>query len=168
MRTLFALVLCAAASIAQGEERVLELGNGQKLTYDVLDPASTIPSASGTAKQILAHLAAGKLGEAAALSNAPQRRLEVLRDYQASVGEDEFKRVFAQYLRQPIVAEIAIGRHRLIIWELAEAAHHLAGQYYVEAEGRFLLDDVPSAARSDLRRVLLNYRKTPTPSGQKD
>jgi hypothetical protein len=169
LRALLALALCAAAALAQGEERTLERPDGQKLTYSVLDSASAAASARSTATQILTHLAAGRLEEAAALSNAPQRRYEVLRDYRASVGEDEFKRVFAQYLGMPIVAEIAIGPHRLIIWDLAEAAHHLAGQYYVEVDGRFLLDDVPSAARADLRRVLLAYRKpSPSPSGKKD
>ena len=86
------------------------------------------------------------------------------------VGEEEFKRVFAQYL-QPhnrLVAEIAIGRRRLLIWSLADSANHLAGQYYVESDGRFLLDDIPSDARADLRRVLLHYRKAATSSKQKD
>jgi hypothetical protein len=88
----------------------------------------------------------------------------VLRDYRASVGDAEFKRVFAQYLGNRIVYEIAIGPRRLLIWDLAEAAHHLAGQYYVEVEGRFLMDDVPSAERARLTRVLQSYRKPATPS----
>jgi hypothetical protein len=93
-----------------------------------------------------------------------------LRDYRASVGEDEFKRVFAQYLdpENRIVAEIAIGPHRLIVWDLGAAAHHVAGQYYVEVEGRFLMDDVPSETRSNLRRVLQSYRKAATSSKQRD
>jgi hypothetical protein len=172
LRVLIALALCAAAATAQGEERVLELGNGRTLRYSVVDAAAphSIPSAIGTAQEVLRYLAAGDITEAAALSNSPRRRYEVLRDYQASVGEDEFKRVFAQYLdpQNRIVAEIAIGPHRLIVWDLAAAAHHVAGQYYVEVEGKFLMDDVPSEARSNLRRVLQTYRKAPTSSKQKD
>ncbi len=162
-------MLCTAAVLAHGEERVLDLGRGEKLRYEVLDPGDPATrSARPTAGQILRHLTAGNIEDAAALSNVPQRRLEVLRDYRASVGDEEFKRVFAQYLQKRIIAEIAIGPRRLIIWELAEASNQLAGQFYVEAEGRFLMDDVPSEARSDLRRVLQSYRKAATPSKRKD
>ena len=139
------------------------------MRYEVLD--ASVPesrSARATAGQVLRHLAEGSIEKAAALSNAPQRRLEVLRDYRASVGDDEFKRVFAQYLGNRIVEEIAIGPRRLLIWDLAEAAHHLAGQYYVEVEGGFLMDDVPSEERARLTRVLQSYRKSATPSKQKD
>jgi len=85
----------------------------------------------------------------------------VLRDYRASVGEEEFKRVFAQYSapENRVIAEVALGQRRLIIWDLGQAAHHLAGQYYVEVDGRFLMDDEPSEERSQLRRVLDGYRK---------
>jgi len=92
----------------------------------------------------------------------------VLRDYRASVGEDEFKRVFAQYLGNRIVDEIAIGDRRLLIWDLAQASHQLAGQYYVEVEGRFLMDDLPSEERARLTLVLQSYRKSATSSRQKD
>lgn len=92
----------------------------------------------------------------------------MLRDYRASVGDEEFKRVFAQYLANRIVEEIAIGPRRLLIWDLADASHHLAGQYYVEVEGRFLMDDVPSEERARLTLVLRSYRKPATPSRQKD
>jgi hypothetical protein len=110
--------------------------------------------------RILRHLAEGKLEEAAALSNAPQRRFEVLRDYRDAVGEEEFKRVFGRYFapENRLVAEVALGRHRLLVWDLGEAGNRLAGQYYVEVEGGFLMDDVPSAERSELRRVLEEIR----------
>ena len=163
------LSLIFIAALAHGEERVLDLGKGQSLRYEVLDSsAPESRSARATAEQILRHLAAGDIEKAAALSNAPARRLEVLRDYQASVGEDEFKRVFAQYLGNRIVEEIAIGPRRLLVWDLAEASHHLAGQYYVEVEGRFLMDDVPGEERAKLTRVLQAYRKSATPSRRKD
>jgi hypothetical protein len=172
LKLLVALALCAGAALAQGEERVLELGNGKTLRYTLVDPAGSpsTPSAIGVAREVLRRLADGDIAEAAALSNAPKRRYEVLRDYRASVGEDEFKRVFAQYLdpENRIVAEIAIGPHRLIVWDLGAAAHHVAGQYYVEVEGRFLMDDVPSETRSNLRRVLQSYRKAATSSKQMD
>jgi hypothetical protein len=34
----------------------------------------------------------------------------------------------------------------------------LAGQYFVEVEGRYLMDDVPNQTRANLRRVLEAYR----------
>jgi hypothetical protein len=154
---------------ALAEERVLDLGRGHSLRYEVLD--SSVPesrSARATAGRILRLLAEGNIEEAAALSNAPQRRYEVLRDYRISVGNDEFKRVFAQYLGNRIVEEIAIGNRRLLIWDLAEGAHHLAGQYYVEVDGRFLMDDAPGEERAELARVLQSYRKSAIPSKQKD
>jgi hypothetical protein len=163
------VILCAPALVAHGEERALDLGNGRTLRYTVIDSAS-VPSAVGTAKEVLRRLAEGDITEAAALSNAPRRRYEVLHDYQASVGSEEFKRIFARYFEPEnrIVAEVAIGPHRLIVWDLGAAAHHVAGQYYVEVEGRFLMDDVPSETRSDLRRVLQTYRKDATSSTQTD
>jgi hypothetical protein len=35
---------------------------------------------------------------------------------------------------------------------------HLAGQYYVQVDKRWLMDDVPSEIRTRLRRVLENFR----------
>ena len=59
-----------------------------------------------------------------------------------------------------LVAEYRLGVHRLLIWDLGEVAHHLAGQYYVETEeGKFLMDDAPSEERSRLRQALDSYRK---------
>lgn len=109
---------------------------------------------------MLRHLAEGDIAEAAAHSNAPKRRYEVLRAYRDAVGEEEFKRVFSQYLapENRLVAEVVRGRHRLLVWRLTQADGHLAGQYYVEVEGRFLLDDVPSPEREALARELRRIR----------
>jgi hypothetical protein len=113
-------------------------------------------SAQPVAVAILQHLAAGRIEDAAKLSNEPKRREEVLRDYMASVGEDEFKRVYAEYLSHPVAKEIAIGPRRLIMWQLGE---RLAAQYYVQAGNSFLMDDRPSEERSALRRVLEGHRR---------
>ncbi len=144
---------------ALAEERVLRLPDGDELRYRLItDPAE---SARGTATELLQHLATGDISAAAALSNAPQRRYEVLSDYRRSVGEDEFKRVFARYLAPAnrLIVEAAIGRRHLLVWDLVEAGNHLAGQYYVRVDGRFLLDDEPNEERSRLQRVLEQYRK---------
>jgi hypothetical protein len=116
-------------------------------------------SALDTARALHRHLAKGELSEAAALSNAPKRRLEVLQDYRASVGDEEFKRLFEAYLHPQtrLVAEIAHGEHHLLIWQLAGLAR-LAGEHYVAIDGRFRLDDVPSDARRELTRILRQYR----------
>jgi hypothetical protein len=116
-----------------------------------------------TARQLVALLAEGKVEEAAALSNHPQRRREVLEAYRKEVGEEEFRRIYARYREGRIVEEIADGRHRLLIWDLG----HVAGQFFVEKDGRYLLDDEPSPARDKLRRALADYRSARA-SGRKD
>ena len=169
-----ALASLAAFSLstaqAQSEEtHTLALDGGAKITYTLRlhpagahvapgDPAPT--SALGTAKLLNRHLAAGDLTEAALLSNAPRRRFEVLRDFHESVGADEFKRVFAQYLsgENRLLAEIAIDKHRLLVWDLRQGTPRVAGQYFVEIEGRYLIDDVPNDVRTRLRWVLEAYR----------
>jgi hypothetical protein len=149
------------ALAARAEERSLELPGGETLRYTLLDGATPHPSAKAVSLQIVRHLAAGDIESAALLSNRPKSRQEVLRAYQASVGEEEFKRVFGRFLfpENRIVAEVAIGPRRLVIWDLGEAGHHLAAQYLVEVDGRFVMDEVPSAERLQLRRVLESYRK---------
>lgn len=139
-----ALLLAAAPALAQ--ERLL-------------DPSAP-DSARDTALTVIQHLAAGELEQAAALSNAPKRRFEVLRDYRDSVGEEEFKRIFGRFLapENRLIAEVAIGPRRLLVWALGEAGGHVAGQFYVAVDGKFVLDDVPSRERDELRRVLRRYR----------
>lgn len=173
---LLAALLAPGVLLAQTESaRSLELENGERIAYTlrtypadahVAPPAKVLAptSALDAARLLNLHLSTGDLEEAALLSNSPRRRFEVLQDYRRSVGDDEFKRVFAQYLvpENRLVAEIAIGPHRLLIWELkqvpADQGSHLAGQYFVEVEGRYLVDDVPSPTRASLSRVLEAYR----------
>src|SRR5688500_3067664 len=136
---LFLLMLAASAAVAQ-----------QRL----LDPDSP-ESARAAAMQVLRLLADGDIDAAAKASNAPERRLEVLRDYRKRVGDDEFKQVFARYLQTRVVAEVALGPRRLIVWDLGDA---LSGQYFIERDGRFVMDDVPSPARAELARILREFR----------
>ena len=145
MKLLFVAALLAAAP-ALAQERLVE--------------PSAPDSARGTALTVLKHLAEGNLEQAAAHSNAPKRRFEVLRDYRDAVGEEEFKRLFGRFLAPDnrLIAEVAIGPRRLLVWELADAKHQLAGQFYIEVDGKFLMDDVPSRERTELRRVLRRYR----------
>jgi hypothetical protein len=140
---LAALLMAAVPALAQ--ERLIDPGP---------------ESARDTALTVIRHLAAGNLEQAAALSNAPKRRFEVLRDYQNSVGEEQFKRTFGRFLapENRLIAEVAIGPRRLLVWELGEAGGELTGQFYVEVDGKFLLDDVPSPERDELRKVLRRYR----------
>jgi hypothetical protein len=133
--------------------------NGSTVPYRVVGPGEA--SAQPIAVQLLTHLAAGDIDQAARLSNEPSRRTEVLRDYLGIVGEAEFRRVYAQYLQpeNKLVAEIAMGPHRLLIWDLRTAGHRLAGQYYIESDGRFLMDDRPGPERFALQQVLAEHRK---------
>ena len=147
MRLVLAAALLAAAS-AYGQQQRL------------VDP-SAADSARPAAMVILRHLAGGDIEAAAKLSNAPKRRLEVLRDYRNFVGEEEFKRIYGRYFapENRLIAEVAIGPRRLLVWDLGEAGNHLAGQFTIEVDGRFVMDDVPSRERSELRAVLEKYRR---------
>jgi hypothetical protein len=144
----FVLLLAAAAGAGADDRAYRSIGPDE-------------PSAQPVARQILSHLAAGEIEEAARLSNEPARRSEVLRDYLRSVGEAEFRRVYAEYLQPPnhVAAEIALGRRRLLIWQLGTAGEQLAGQYYIESDGRFLMDDRPGPERATLQRALAERRK---------
>lgn len=176
-------ICLASAPYAQTDEaRTLELSGGGSVSYTLrthpADAHMARPSgelapktALDAARLLNLHLSAGDIEEAALLSNAPRRRFEVLRDYRESVGEEEFKRVFAQYFlpQSRLVAEIAIDRHRLLVWELRgggpspAATPVIAGQYFVEIDGRYLVDDVPNDARTGLRWVLEAYRSGKLP-----
>ena len=146
------------ASNVHAQEQIAHLADGQTIEYRLVQDEKE--SARPTALRILRHLAEGNIEDAALLSNAPKRRFEVLRDYRAQVGNDEFKRVYAQYFfpENSVVAELAVGARRLVIWDLGEAGHQLAAQYFVQVEGKFLMDDVPSEERTALRRLLAVYR----------
>lgn len=141
MKRLWAVLFLLAPLIGQAEPRVI---------------VEKSESAQPVAVAVLEHLAAGRIAEAAKLSNEPREREKVLRDYMASVGEDEFKRVYAEYLSHPVAKEIAIGPRRLILWQLGE---RLAGQYYVQSGDTFLMDDRPSEERAALRRELESHRR---------
>jgi hypothetical protein len=186
---IFAAIFVAALSFSAGlhaqvgATRTLELEGGERITYSLrthppdahtLKPTDELAptSALGTAKLLNLHLSDGDLVEAALLSNSPRRRLEVLREYRDSVGEAEFKRVFAQYLlpENRLLADVAIGEHSLLVWELKAAAQSgaessfIAGQYFAKIEGRYFIDDVPNAERTRLRSVLEAYRAGKIPN----
>ena len=183
MRAIFLAALAAAPLFAaplhaQTEaSRALELDAGGRVAYTLRThpadahlarPAGELApnSALNTAKLLNLHLSSGDIEEAALLSNAPRRRFEVLREYRDAVGEEEFKRVFAQYFypENRLLAEIAIGNHRLLIWNLKDGGSRIAGQYFVEIEGRYLVDDVPNDTRTSLRWVLEAYRSGKLPN----
>jgi hypothetical protein len=135
------LLLIFVASAAVAQQRLLD--------------ADSSESARASAMEVLRLLADGNIEGAAKASNAPERRREVLQDYRKRVGDDEFKRVFTRYMETRVVAEVALGPRRLIVWNLGDA---LSGQYFIEHDGRFLMDDVPSPARAELARILREFR----------
>jgi len=161
---LAAATFCAAQPLA---EQAVEL-NGEALRYSIraFSPdvhleatAAATFSALHTAIALNQFLSAGNIEDAALLSNAPRRRFEVFSDYRRSVGEDGFKRVFAEYSNPENhpVAEIRMGTHSLLVWHLRNRDYY-AGQYFVEIEGKVLMDDVPGETRAKLRRVLEGIR----------
>lgn len=129
------------------------------IRYRLLAPGSA-ESAAPTAQRMLALLGDGKLDEAAAMSNAPERRRQVLDDYRKRVGDAEFRRIFSQYASPPnrLLTEVAIGERHLLVWQLVDARPVLAGQYFVRQGERFVLDDSPSDERARLQRILSAYR----------
>lgn len=167
-------VLAAFASLGLAQpltEREVDL-DGETVRYSIRGSASGAhPQDAAASSRVLNAalainrlLAAGRLEDAALRSNAPRRRFEVLTDYQRSVGADEFKRVFGEYSDpgNRLVAEVVIGRHSLLVWQLRESKHY-AGQYYVEIEGTVYLDDAPGVARARLRRILEGIRSGAIP-----
>lgn len=160
------LVLLAAAAHAQPfTERTIEL-DGATLQIAIrafppdahlADPDADLQptTALNTAKLLGRFLSSGASEDAAMLSNSPRRRFEILRDYQAAVGDEGFRQVFAEYFdpANRVAAELAIGEHSLLVWRL-RAANRYAGQYYVRVEGKVLVDDIPNPVRANLRRLL--------------
>jgi hypothetical protein len=153
------LLLLAVAATSPADERSLQMPNGTTVTYRQVGEGEQ--SAHPVAMKVLTYLAAGQIDEAAQLSNEPARRAEVLRDYARMVGDAEFRRVYGQYLepRNQVVAEFAMGPRRLLIWKLETADSRLAGQYYIEADGKFLMDDRAGPERLALQRILAEQRK---------
>jgi hypothetical protein len=147
---LLAALLALAAPRARSEEHSFD-----GIRYDLV-PAGSPTSARDAAQRILGHLARGDIDAAAQLSNAPERRAQVLRDYLASVGEAEFRRVYSQYAATPVSMEVAVGERHLLIWDLPGNA---AGQFFVQRDGAFVLDEVPSEERRRLQRLLRAYRE---------
>lgn len=158
-RSVWVALVLAVATASQADERSLQMPNGNTVTYRLVEQGEQ--SAHPVAMQVLTFLAAGRIDEAAQLSNEPARRAEVLRDYVLMVGDAEFRRVYGQYLepRNQVIAEFAMGPRRLLIWKLETAGNRLAGQYYIEADGKFLMDDRAGPERLALQRVLAEHRK---------
>ena len=144
------LVLTACAHEAPRESAPYQL---------IENPAE---SAQPVALQILRHLASGEIDQAAKFSNAPERRAEVLREFRARVGDDEFKRVYSEYLApgNRVIAELALGPRRLLVWKLGSAGDRVVGQYYVRVDDRFVMDDERSAERAELTRALSRFRSS--------
>jgi hypothetical protein len=167
----------AAAPAQPLTERTIELDE-QTVHYSIrtfpaganrvdLDARLEPVSALDTAKLLNRHLSSGAVEEAALLSNSPRRRFEVLSDYKSGVGEEGFKQVFSEYFDpgNSVVAEISLGNHSVLVWHLRKYSRY-AGQYYVRVEGKVLIDDVPSEARTTLRKLLEAFRagKLPLPA----
>ena len=166
---LTALIACAPVARAD-EQRVLELENGDRVGYalrihpegaHLFDASAQLAptSALNTAKLLTRYLAEGRIEDAALLSNAPKARFERLRESFEGWSDGDFKRTYGRYFapENRIVGEVSIDAHRLVMWYLNDA-DHLTGFFLVEIDGKTLLDDVPSAARATLRRVLDAYR----------
>ena len=154
MKKLGAFFVCVALA-ACAHEAPREAGPYQLIE----NPAE---SAQPVAVQILQHLAAGEIDQAAKFSNAPERRAEVLREFRARVGEEEFKRVYSEYLApgNRVIAEVALGPRRLLVWKLGTAGDRIVGQYYVRGDDRFLMDDERTPERAELTKALATYRST--------
>lgn len=165
------LLLLFVALLAGGEEtRVLATEGGGQIRYTLrtfapdahrLDPAIELAPVDPlqAAKLVTRHLAAGRVEEVSLLSNAPKARFERLRESFAGWSADDFARAFGRYFApgNRIVGEAAIGHHRLLMWYLGDT-DYVTGYFFVEVDGRLLLDDVPSEARTSLRRVLEAHR----------
>ncbi|HXR57916.1 MAG TPA: hypothetical protein VN747_01225 [Burkholderiales bacterium] len=169
---LAAWLAAPAALLAQAETpRSLELEDGKRIDYllrthpadaHLVKPATVLAptTALDAARLLNLHLSTGDIEEAALLSNSPRRRFEVLQDYRRTIGDDEFRRVFAEYFdpKNKLLAEVVIGPHSMLVWNQANTST-LAGQFFVKMDdGRYLVDDIPNPVRTSLRQVLDAYR----------
>jgi hypothetical protein len=169
---LLALALALAPLWASSEERflLLQLDSGQSLGFRLLNhpPDAHLleaekplepRSALETAKLVTRYLSEGRVEDAAQLSNYPKARYERMRESFEGWSEEDFRNTYGRYFASEnrIVAEVAIGDHRLLLWHLKEI-DHMAAFYLVNIEGRLLMDDVPNPTRTNLRRVLEAYR----------
>jgi len=166
----------APASSNAGERfLLLRLESGQSLGFTLLShpPDAHLldanqplepRSALATAKLVTRYLSEGRIEDASLLSNAPKARYQLMQESFEGWTQDDFRNTYARYFdaENRIVAEVAMGEHRLLIWHLRDQ-DHLAAFYLVEADGRLLLDDVPNATRANLRRVLEAYRSGKIP-----
>lgn len=165
-----ALLLLAALAAGAEETRVLQTEDGAAIRYTLRtfapdahlrdSPEESGPTdALGAAKRVTRHLAAGRVEEVSLLSNAPKARFERLQESFNGWSEDDFARAFGRYFApgNRVVGDVAIGKHRLLMWYLKDT-DHLTGYFFVEVDGRLLLDDVPSETRASLRRVLDAHR----------
>ncbi|TAN53762.1 MAG: hypothetical protein EPN19_08770 [Betaproteobacteria bacterium] len=164
------LWLCVALAAGGEETRVLDTEDGGQIRYTLrthapdahlLDPALELApvDALQAAKLVTRHLAAGRVEEVSLLSNAPKARFERLRESFAGWSAEDFARAFGRYFApgNRIAGEAAIGDHRLLMWYLSDT-DHLTGYFFVDVDGKLLLDDVPSETRTRLRRVLEAHR----------
>lgn len=152
MKKVAAFIACVAL-VACAHETPREMQE-PRLVEDLAESAKPV------AMQILRYLAAGDIDQAAKFSNAPERRAEVLREFRGRVGEQEFKRVYGEYFapENRVIAEVALGERRLLVWKLGSAGDRVVGQYYVRVDDRFVMDDERSAERAQLARSLSRYR----------
>lgn len=154
MKKLGALVVCVALAACAHE------APREAAPYQLIE--NPVDSAQPAALEILRYLAAGDIDQAAKFSNAPERRAEVLREFRARVGETEFKRVYREYLapENRVIAEVALGPRRLLVWKLGTASDNVVGQYYVRVDDRFVMDDERTPERAELARALARYRSS--------
>jgi hypothetical protein len=182
-QVLLAGMLLALSAQAQTEEtRTLLREDGTSVTYrlrtyppdaHLLRPdARPVPtSALESAKLIIFHLSDGDIEQAALLSNAPRRRYEELTTFRKTHGDEQFKRLFAEYFdpKNSVAAEIVVDDRSLLIWRLINTSRpgapsiHYAGQFFVQIDGAYLIDDVPNEQRTRLRWVLEAVRAGKVP-----
>lgn len=178
------VMLLAWGAHAQTDEvRTLNREDGTSITYTLrtypadahlLRPdAKPVPtSALDSAKLIIMYLSDGDIEQAALLSNSPRRRYEELTTFRKTHGDEQFKRVFADYFdpKNSVAAEIVVDDRSLLIWRLVNTTRpgappfHYAGQFFVQVDGTYLIDDVPNEQRTRLRWVLEAYRTGKIPA----
>jgi hypothetical protein len=180
---IFALLIAPGVQSQTEEVRTLQREDGSSVTYTLrthpadahlLRPdAKPVPtSALDSAKLIIMYLSDGDIEQAALLSNAPRRRYEELTTFRKTHGDEQFKRLFAEYFdpKNSVAAEIVVDDRSLLIWRLINTSRpgapsiHYAGQFFVQIDGAYLIDDVPNEQRTRLRWVLDAYRAGKIPA----
>lgn len=167
---LFALLLafCCAAAAGEPVTRTWKSPEGE-ITYElvVFEPPLKITrqlksdsGAVATSLTLYRALGSADISTAAAMSNDRERTYTKYEKYLERIGPAEFKKMFASYFvgGASFTHELIIGAHHMLLVE-DSTDDTIAAQFYVVADGKYLIDEKPSPERDQLGAIFNAVRE---------